>query len=88
MAATTEFIEARIAAIEAQILALEAALLAFATNGAQQEYRYDTGQEVIRVQRQDGTEMRRLIDALLNQHQILCQRIGKASGVHNSRGSW
>jgi hypothetical protein len=88
VAADTDYIKARIAAYELRIAAYEAALLAFADNGAQQSYRYDSGQEVIRVERADPGVLESLIDKMLNQRQILCQRIGLASGTHNSRGSW
>ena len=80
MAITLEFFEARIAATEAQIVAYENAVLAFANDGALLEYRYDTGQSVIRVERAEPHDMQRVIDALYSRHAVLCVRAGKDAG--------
>ena len=88
MATTSQFILDRIAALELQIPALEAAILAFLTTGAAQEYRLDTSQTAVRVERSNIVEMQRVLDALVNQHQMYCIRNGTASGAHNSRGGW
>ena len=88
MATTSAFLQARIDSLEARITAYEAAALAFGTNGLQKEYRYDTGQTVIRVERMEGADMQRVIDSLVNQHAVLCVRAGQTPGAHNSRGAW
>lgn len=77
MAWDLAFLEDRIAATEAQIIAYEEAVLAFAANGAQLEYLYDTGQSRLRVERAEPADMQRVIDALYNRHAVLCVRAGK-----------
>ena len=77
MAWTSAFLDARIAATEAQIVAYENAALAFANDGALLEYRYDTGQSIIRVERAEPHDMQRVIDGLYNRHSTLCIRAGK-----------
>jgi hypothetical protein len=88
VATSSQFILDRIAALEAQIVALEAAILAFYTSGAAQEYRLDTSQTAVRVERSNISEMERVLAALVNQHQVYCVRNGTASGAHNSRSGW
>ena len=78
----------QIAHIDAMLTAYRAAQLAFATNGAQIQYRFDTGQQIINVERMDPKQMNGLIESLMNQKQILCQRLGTASGTLNTRGAW
>lgn len=80
MAQDVAFWTTRAAALLARIEAYEDVLLAFATDGAQQEYRFDTGQGELRVVRADLGEIRRLLDALISQHGIVCQRAGLSKG--------
>lgn len=63
------------------ITATRAAVLTFVQNGAQKRYRFDTGRQVIDVEREDLNTMRANIAAMMNERQILCQRIGQASGT-------
>lgn len=88
MATTSAFLQARIDALAARITAYEGAALAFGTNGLQQEYRYDTGQTIITVERMDGASIERMIASLINQHAVMCVRAGQTPGAHNSRGAW
>ena len=88
MALDLAFLNARIAQIDLRITAYEAAMLEFLNNGAAQEYTYDTGQTTIRVERQNATTMQKVLDGLMNQRQILCQRAELASGTLNVRGAW
>jgi hypothetical protein len=67
---------ARIAAVDLVIAQFDAVLLAFATNGLQQSYSYDTGQSVVRVERADITKIQENLDALINQRGIYCIRAG------------
>ncbi len=78
----------QIAFIESLITAIRAAILAFYTNGAQKIYRFDTGQQIINVERESPKVMNDQIQSLMNQKQILCQRAGLASGTLYSRGAW
>lgn len=88
MSASAQYYTDRIAQIDLQIAAYEAAILSFATNGAQQSYSYDTGQQTVRVERQDASSMQAVLDSLMNRRQILCQRAGLDSGVSHNRGAW
>ncbi len=78
----------QIAYIDSLITAIRAALLAFYANGAQKEYRFDTGQQIINVERESPKVMNDQISGLMNEKQILCQRAGLASGTMYSRGAW
>lgn len=88
MASDTAFWTARIAAIDLRIAAYEAAILDFATNGAQQNYKFDSGQEVITVERAEPDKMNAILDSFINQRQIYCQRAGLASGGVYARGAF
>lgn len=85
MAQDVAFWTTRAAALLARIEAYEAAALAFAADGAQQEYRLDTGQGVIRVERANVVEMQRVLDSLISQHGIACQRAGLSKGSVQAR---
>ena len=85
MATTDTDITDQIAHLDAMIVAYRTATLAFVTNGAQKKYRFDTGQQIIDVERQDPKEMNAAIESFMNQKQILCQRIGLAKGTLNVR---
>ena len=87
MPASSTFYTDRIAQLELQIAAYEAAILAFASAGAQLEYTYDTGQDKIRVERADPMVMQDLLDAMINQREVYCVRIGSSSGAHTARPS-
>ncbi len=88
MASTTQFWLDRITALDLTLAATEAALLAFMSNGAQLEYRFDSGQESVRVIRVPLEEMQDRIDAMINQREIYCQRAGLQSGTFYERGAW
>ncbi len=70
-----EFLEQRLVVIEAQITAYDAALLAFA-GGAVQSYTMDTGQTRQTVTKANITEIRRLLDGLMNQRAVLRAQLG------------
>ncbi len=79
--------DARITALEAAIPAYETAILLFATNGAQQEYWYDSGQGQVKVERADPVKMRAVIDEMMNQLAVYCVRAGKVPGTFQVRPS-
>jgi hypothetical protein len=85
---TTQFWQNRITSLDLRIAAYEAAMLAFAANGGQKEYRYDTGQTSIRVERSEPNVMQAVIDAMLSQREVYCKRIGQGDGTNYARGCW
>lgn len=85
VAQDTTFWQDRAAAALLQIAAYEAAMLAFATDGAQQKYDFDTGQTEIRVERANLSTMQNIVSRLIAQHGIYCQRAGLSKGGHQSR---
>ena len=85
MATTDTDIDDQITYLDAIIVAYRAALIAFATNGAALIYRFDTGQQIINVERQDPKAMDAMIQSFMNQKQMLCIRSGRAKGTVNVR---
>jgi len=75
------FLTDRIAATEAQITAYETAIEAFATNGAIQTYKLDTGQTVQTVTRSDLADLNKTLDILYNRLSTLCARRDGAASV-------
>ena len=74
--------------LDAAIIAYRAAMLAFLANGAQLKYEFNDGQQEITVQRESPGAMRRHIQAMMNEQQMLCQRIGTSQGTVTARGRW
>lgn len=88
MPVDTQDLDDQIAHLDSLIAAYRAALKSFATNGAQQRYSFDSGQQKITVEREEPSKMRGAISSMMNEKQILCQRKGTASGTLQTRGGW
>jgi len=76
------FLTTRITATEALITAYEAASQAFATNGAIQTYKLDTGQSVQTVTRADLEQITATLSSLYNQLATLCARRDGAASIN------
>ena len=74
-----QFWQARKTAVLAEIEAYEAASLAFATNGALQEYKIDTGQTNQTVKRADLGKIQEVLDGLYNRYTVICSRLDGGS---------
>ena len=81
------FWETQLETTKALLAAYQAASLAFATNGALEMYKLDTGQSINTVKRSDLDMIQKQIDNLLNQCATLETRIS-GSGVHTSAPGW
>ena len=86
MPVSNTFLDTQIAATEAAITAWTTAQTAFATNGAIQTYKLDTGQTVTTVTRSEADQIQNTIDSLYNQLSTLCARRDGAASV--VRPSW
>ena len=80
------YLQGRIASIRLQIEAFESAMLAFATNGAIQSYKLDTGQTQQTVTRADLEQLRGTLDGLYNQCAVLEARLN--GGAILGRPAW
>ena len=81
MAIPDTFLSDRITATAAQITAYETAIEAFATNGAIQTYKLDTGQTIQTVTRADLEDLNKTLDILYNRYSTLCARRDGASSL-------
>jgi hypothetical protein len=84
----TEFWVSRVATIKAQLVAYDAMYLSFLSNGGQQSYKLDTGQEVVTVDRADLADMDAVMDSLLNRLDVACIRAGLQSSSVFVRGAY
>lgn len=69
------------------ITAYEDAALAFATNGAQESYRLDTGQSVVNVTRSKLPEIQNTLDTLYSRLASLESRL-RGGGCVNVQPGW
>lgn len=77
----TQFLEERITATKTLIVAYETAIEAFATGGAIQSYRLDTGQTVQNVTRADLKQLQETLDTLYNRLATFEARLNGAARI-------
>lgn len=80
------FLQARITATQAQIIAYEEVILSIAADGTQ-EYRLDTGQSMVRVQKLDLPLLQKTLDGLYNRCATLEARLN-GSGTFTGVPVW
>ena len=76
MAAT---VDDQIAWLDAVIVGYRTALLEFGADGAMEEYKFDTSQQVVSVTRTSPAELNDLIRGWMSEREMLCVRSGRSS---------
>jgi len=88
MAVSSAWYDTQIAWWENYITQYQAAMLAFATNGLQQSYSFDSGQQVVRVERMEAAKLGDVLDGYYNTYTMMCVRAGKQPMGLQARPDW
>lgn len=79
---------AKLAAARAEVDAIDAMLLSFATDGAVEEYRINTGQTDNRTRRAEMDQLERTRNALMIRIETLEVKLGNGCGHVRVRPGW
>jgi hypothetical protein len=87
-AAEQAYWDAKLAKLELRITAWEDAMVAFASDGLQQSYTLDTGQDRVTVERAEVSVMQRTLDSMYRQRDFMMVRACRMKPGYHGRPSW